>query len=109
MRLRRFLVDELDDVQHLAHPLARERGSEDKRHAVQERRLLAGLLLELVRGLVVLLGEVPLVDDDDQSAARFPGHVGDLEILVVHSPSVASIISTQMSARSIARRERSDE
>src|SRR5881275_849517 len=49
-----FVVDELDEVEHLGHALTSERGGEEKGHPREEWRLLARLLLELRDRLVVL-------------------------------------------------------
>ena len=52
---------------------------------LEERRLLLRFLLELGRGVVLLLLQIPLVHHDDQAASALPGKMRDLQILVVQA------------------------
>ena len=79
-------IHEQHGLEHLRHALPRERRREEERHELEERRLLARVLLEFLRRLVGLLFlDVPLVHDDDQPAAVLPRERRDLEILILES------------------------
>src|SRR6476469_7340537 len=58
-----LVIDELDEIEDLRYTLTGERRCEEEGHPVEKRRLLTRRLLELGARLVVLLGEIPLVDD----------------------------------------------
>src|SRR6476469_4803918 len=59
-----LLIHLQDDVEHLRHSLAGLRRREEERYEVEIWSLFTSSLLVLRRRLVVLLGDVPLVDDD---------------------------------------------
>src|SRR5258708_892457 len=75
-----------DDVQDLRDALARLRRRKEERNKLQEGRFLGSGLLIPGRRLVVLLGNVPLVDHHDQRSATLPRQCGDLEILILDLP-----------------------
>src|SRR5206468_3807819 len=81
--LRALLLHLEQDLEQPIDALAGERRREEERNEPEIGRLFVGGLLVFRRRLVVLLGQVPLVDDDDQAAPRVPRERGDLEILVL--------------------------
>ena len=78
-------VDLEQQFQNLGHPLPAQRRREHEWDELQKWSLFLSLLLELGRGVVLLLLEVPFVDDDDQSPSALPRERSDFEILVVQT------------------------
>ena len=78
-------VDLEDQLENSRHSLSTYRRCENERHELEKWRLLVRLLLELRRRVVLLLLEVPLVNDDDQAAPVLPRQRSDLEILIVQA------------------------
>src|ERR1700694_2988150 len=78
--LRIHFQQQLED---LGHSLSAQGRSKHERDELEEWSFLPCLFLESGRRVVLLLLQVPLVDDDYESATALPRQRRDLEILIV--------------------------
>src|SRR5687767_943569 len=74
-----------DQIEHFLDTLAGLRGREEKGYEAKVGCLLHCFLLKVRGGLVSLLLQIPLIDDDHETASGLPRQRRDLEILVVQT------------------------
>ena len=68
-------------VEHPLRAKSRRGRDRDERREVEERRLSSDPILVLRKGMTVLVDEIPLVQDEDESLPRFDHGAGDMEVL----------------------------